>query len=84
MTAKSKNPYPFKVGDSACVRDIRSGRIVDNGLIDRVFPDRVVFKTTLQTEPTPGFANGEFWSYKRKGKHWVERKKDHFHLVVLS
>lgn len=81
MTAKSKNPYPFKVGDAACVRDIRSGRIVDNGVIHEVLPGKLWFKTTLGGSE---LTQRKFWAYRRKGTNWVEHRKDHFHLVVLS
>lgn len=81
MTAKSNEPYPFRVGDAACVRDIRSGRIVDNGLVDQVLPGKIWFKTLNCSGES---MQRKFFAYRRKGQFWVEFKRDHFHLVVLS
>lgn len=83
MTAKNKDPHPFKVGDAALVRDVRSGKVVDNGVIHQTRPGMVVFKTTLPKEDGPAWlAKRELWTYRRKGVFWVEYGKDHFHLCV--
>lgn len=77
MPAKSKDPYPFKVGDSAIVRDTRNRRVVDNGVIDEVKPGMIIFKTVL------GDGRARF-AFRRKGTEWVEFKKDHFRLETLA
>lgn len=73
MTAKSKDPYPFKVGDSAIVRSTKTGKVVDSGFIDGVKPGVTIFKTLL------GEGRHRF-AFRRKGTEWIEFKKDHFRL----
>ncbi len=73
MPAKSKKPYPFKVGDAAIVRDVPFNKIVDRGVIDEVKPGKIIFKTTL-AEGRNRFV------FRRKGTEWIEMKKDHFRL----
>ena len=72
MTAKSKSPHPFKVGDPARVVDTRDGTIVDRGLVENVNPGWTTFRSVL--------LKNRIFKYRRKGVDWIEAGKDHFHL----
>jgi hypothetical protein len=72
MTAKSKAPHLFKVGDSACVVDTRDGSHVDKGAVEVVYPGWVTFRSEVLTD--------RIFKYRRKGVDWIEAGKDHFRL----
>lgn len=72
MPAKNKEPYPFKVGDAAIVRDVPFNKVVDNGVIAEVKPGVTIFKSVL--------GEGHGFAFRRKGTEWIEFKADHFRL----
>jgi len=76
MTA-GKKPHPWRLGEAAHVLDVRHDKVVDEGTIYKITPGRITFKSSLGD----GRDHGIFFGFRRKGRLYVELKKDHFQLV---
>jgi hypothetical protein len=75
MPSKSKEAHLFNVGDPAIVRDVKTGFVMNNGVIQRVTAMRVIFEGPTNCPPLTGR-----WAYRRKGTRWVQMKKDRYEL----
>lgn len=76
MPAKDPSPHPFAIGEACIVRNLHTGKVVDNGIVDALRPMGIVFRSALDSDLR--------FYFRRKGAEWIELKKDHYRLEVPS
>ena len=77
--SKKYSLYQFVLNERAKVLNAKTNKIVDEGYISKITPNKLYFISTLS-------GNQHTWPfvYKRKDNQWVEEKKDHYLLIPIE